>query len=328
MNTNSVNNANVTVSTQANAEISEVIQGINFYTICFEISSWTSERSIAPEEMEQFASSGVPTPVLDALRDKKLGKGRITTYDPNSLKIFDAYRGRIRDKLRDLNSFPLMGGSYVFCDEQKYKEALAFIADQEPLYWKDFAEFQKNYDTVLNNYLAANPQHRLIIESKLIPKEWVFRKFSYNYMSYENILPAQGKEKLFEVIFSNLKEYLVKRGEENAKKSIGVRAMQTLMQRCINVTREFMAVKPKELTTLIGVFQQIQEQLANIAVADRKKRFKQICEDLADSNWLDSAMSGNPTATTTVTAQEVPEQQAEATNVQSPVVTGWQNSMW
>ena len=324
---NNTNSNTNTVST-TNENISEVLQGINFYTICFEISSWTSERSIAPEEMEQFASSGVPTPVLDALRDKKLGKGRITTYDPNSLKIFDAYRGRIRDKLRDLNSFPLMGGSYVFCDEQKYKEALAFIADQEPLYWKDFAEFQKNYDTVLNNYLAANPQHRLIIESKLIPKEWVFRKFSYNYMSYENILPAQGKEKLFEVIFSNLKEYLVKRGEENAKKSIGVRAMQTLMQRCINVTREFMAVKPKELTTLIGVFQQIQEQLANIAVADRKKRFKQICEDLADSNWLDSAMSGNPTATTTVTAQEVPEQQAEATNVQSPVVTGWQNSMW
>ena len=319
-------NSNVTVSTQANAEISEVIQGINFYTICFEISSWTSERCIAPEEMEQFASAGVPTPVLDALREKKLGKGRITTYDPDALKIFDAYRGRIRDKLRDLNSFPLMGGSYVFCDEQKYKEALAFIADQEPQYWKDFAEFQKNYDTVLENYLAANPQHRLIIESKLIPKEWVFRKFSYNYMSYENILPAQGKEKLFEVIFSNLKEYLVKRGEETAKKSIGVRAMQTLMQRCINVTREFMAVKPKELTTLIGVFQQIQEQLANIAVADRKTRFKEICRNLADENWLDAAMTGQPTST----AQEAPEQQADTTTsaVQSPVQTGWQNSMW
>ena len=145
-------------------------------------------------------------------------------------------------------------------------------------------------------------------------------------MSYENILPAQGKEKLFEVIFSNLKEYLVKRGEENAKKSIGVRAMQTLMQRCINVTREFMAVKPKELTTLIGVFQQIQEQLANIAVADRKTRFKEICRNLADENWLDTAMSGQPTTTT---AQEpAPEQKAEATNVQSPVQTGWQNSMW
>jgi hypothetical protein len=219
-----------------------------------------------------------------------------------------------------------MGGSYVFCDEQKYKEALAFIADQEPQYWKDFAEFQKNYDTVLENYLAANPQHRLIIESKLIPKEWVFRKFSYNYMSYENILPAQGKEKLFEVIFSNLKEYLVKRGEENAKKNIGVRAMQTLMQRCINVTREFIAVKPKELTTLIGVFQQIQEQLANIAVADRKTRFKEICRNLADENWLDAAMTGQPTST----AQEAPEQQADTTTsaVQSPVQTGWQNSMW
>ena len=318
------NVSNVNTTSNTNTDVENVIQGINFYTITFEISSWTSERSIAPEEMEQFASAGVPTPVLDALRDKKLGKGRITTYDPDALKIFDAYRGRIRDKLRDLNSFPLMGGSYVFCDEQKYKEALAFIADQEPQYWKDFQEFKDNYDQVLNNYLAANPQHRLIIESKLIPKEWVFRKFSYNYMSYENILPAQGKEKLFEVIFSNLKEYLVKRGEENAKKSIGVRAMQTLMQRCINVTREFMAVKPKELTTLIGVFQQIQEQLANIAVSDRKTRFKEICRNLADENWLDTAMSGQPT-----TAQEsAPEQKAETATVQSPVQTGWQNSMW
>lgn len=326
MNTSTVNNANTTTVSTSNTDVENVIQGINFYTICFEISSWTSERSIAPEEMEQFASSGVPTPVLDALREKKLGKGRITTYDPDALKIFDAYRGRIRDKLRDLNSFPLMGGSYVFCDEAKYREALAFIADQEPLYWKDFAEFQKNYDTVLNNYLAANPQHRLIIESKLIPKEWVFRKFSYNYMSYENILPAQGKEKLFEVIFSNLKEYLVKRGEENAKKSIGARAMQTLMQRCINVTKEFVAVKPKELTTLIGVFQQIQEDVANIAVADRKTRFKEICRNLADENWLDAAMTGQPTST----AQEAPEQQADTTTsaVQSPVQTGWQNSMW
>ena len=319
------NVSNVNTTSNTNNDVENVIQGINFYTICFEISSWTSERCIAPEEMEQFASAGVPTPVLDALREKKLGKGRITTYDPDALKIFDAYRGRIRDKLRDLNSFPLMGGSYVFCDEQKYKEALAFIADQEPQYWKDFAEFQKNYDTVLENYLAANPQHRLIIESKLIPKEWVFRKFSYNYMSYENILPAQGKEKLFEVIFSNLKEYLVKRGEENAKKSIGARAMQTLMQRCINVTKEFVAVKPKELTTLIGVFQQIQEDVANIAVADRKTRFKEICRNLADENWLDAAMSGQPTST----AQEpAPEQKAETATVQSPVQTGWQNSMW
>ena len=158
-------NSNVTVSTQANAEISEVIQGINFYTICFEISSWTSERCIAPEEMEQFASAGVPTPVLDALREKKLGKGRITTYDPDALKIFDAYRGRIRDKLRDLNSFPLMGGSYVFCDEQKYKEALAFIADQEPQYWKDFAEFQKNYDTVLIRNIDSLLSQNLFLRS-------------------------------------------------------------------------------------------------------------------------------------------------------------------
>ena len=319
-------NSNVTVSTQANAEISEVIQGINFYTICFEISSWTSERCIAPEEMEQFASAGVPTPVLDALREKKLGKGRITTYDPDALKIFDAYRGRIRDKLRDLNSFPLMGGSYVFCDEQKYKEALAFIADQEPQYWKDFAEFQKNYDTVLENYLAANPQHRLIIESKLIPKEWVFRKFSYNYMSYENILPAQGKEKLYEVVFNNLIENLLKKAGEALRNAVGLRGLKNMIQRCIDVVSEFKPVKPAELGNLISGYQQVLDSLDSIAVADRKTRFKEICRNLADENWLDAAMTGQPTST----AQEAPEQQADTTTsaVQSPVQTGWQNSMW
>lgn len=323
--TTTSNNANVTVST-TNNEVSEVIQGINFYTICFEISSWTSERSIAPEEMEQFASSGVPTPVLDALREKKLGKGRITTYDPDALKIFDAYRGRIRDKLRDLNSFPLMGGSYIFCDEQKYREALAFIADQEPLYWKDFAEFQKNYDTVLENYLAANPQHRLIIESKLIPKEWVFRKFSYNYMSYENILPAQGKEKLYEVVFSNLVENLLKKAGEALRNAVGLRGVKSMIQRCIDVVSEFQPVKPAELGNLITEYKRILDSLDGIAVADRKKRFSEICGNLADENWLTSIMEGTQPST----AQEsAPEQQAEATStVQSPVVTGWQNSMW
>ena len=71
-NTNTNTNTNTTVS---NENVKSVIQSINFYTITFEISSWTSERTIAPEEMEQLANSGVPTPVLDALRDKKLGKG-------------------------------------------------------------------------------------------------------------------------------------------------------------------------------------------------------------------------------------------------------------
>ena len=176
MNTSTVNNANTTTVSTSNTDVENVIQGINFYTITFEISAWTSERCISPEEMEQFASAGVPTPVLDALREKKLGKGRIMTYDPNALKVFDAFRGRILDKLRDLNSFPLMGGSYIFRDEAKYREALSFIQAQEPEYWNEFNKFKKNYDQVLSQYLADNAQHRLIIESKLIPKEWVFRK--------------------------------------------------------------------------------------------------------------------------------------------------------
>lgn len=319
---------NTNVST--NNEVSEVIQGINFYTITFEISSWTSERTIAPEEMEQLANSGVPTPVLDALRDKKLGKGKIITYDQDALKPFDAFRGRIRDKLRDLKSFPFMGGSYIFCDEQKYREALAFIQAQEPEYWKQFRYFESHYDEVLAKYIAQNPQHEVIIRSKLIPKEVVLRtKFSYDYISFENILPAQGKEKFYEVVFNSLKENILKKAGEALRNAVGLRGMKTMIQRCIDVVSEFQPVKTVELGNLITEYNRILNSLDGIAVADRKKRFKQICEDLADSNWLDSAMSGNPTATTTVTAQEsAPEQKAEATNVQTPVSTGWQNSMW
>ena len=326
MNTSTVNNANTTTVSTSNTDVENVIQGINFYTITFEISAWTSERCISPEEMEQFASAGVPTPVLDALREKKLGKGRIMTYDPNALKIFDAFRGRIRDKLRDLNSFPLMGGSYIFRDEAKYREALAFIQAQEPEYWNEFNKFKKNYDQVLSQYLADNAQHRLIIESKLIPKEWVFRKFSYNYMSYENILPAQGKEKLYEVVFSNLVENLLKKAGEALRNAVGLRGLKNMIQRCIDVVSEFKPVKPAELGNLISGYQQVLDSLDSIAVADRKTRFKEICRNLADENWLDTAMSGQPTTTT---AQEsAPEQQAETATVQSPVQTGWQNSMW
>lgn len=327
--TNSNNvNSNVNV---ANSNVSEVIQSINFYTICFEISAWTAERTIAPEEMEQFAQQGVPTPVLDALRDKKLGKGKIQTYDSDALKPFDAFRGRIRDKLRDLNSFPFMGGSYIFCDEQKYREALDFIKNQEPEYWKQFRYFESHYDEVLAKYIAENPQHEAIIRSKLVPKEVVLRtKFSYDFISFENILPAQGKEKFYQVVFNSLKENILKKAGEALRNSVGLRGMKSMIQRCIDVVSEFKPVKPVELGNLITEYKRILDSLDGIAVADRKKRFKQICEDLANSDWLDSAMSGKPTGTTAATAQEsAPEQKADNTStVQSPVQTGWQNSMW
>lgn len=329
---NTTNNTNTnTNTTVSNENVKSVIQSINFYTITFEISSWTSERTIAPEEMEQLANSGVPTPVLDALRDKKLGKGKIVTYDQDALKPFDAFRGRIRDKLRDLKSFPFMGGSYIFCDEQKYREALDFIKNQEPEYWKQFRYFESHYDEVLAKYIAENPQHEVIIRSKLIPKEVVLRtKFSYDYISFENILPAQGKEKFYQVVFNSLKENVLKKASEALRNGFGLRGMKNTIQRCIDVVSEFQPVKPVELGNLISNYQQVLDSLDSIAVADRKKRFKQICEDLADSNWLDSAMSGKPTGTTAATAQEpAPEQKAETTaTVQSPVQTGWQNSMW
>lgn len=327
--TNSNNNVNSNVV--SNANVSEVIQNINFYTICFEISAWTAERTIAPEEMEQFAQQGIPTPVLDALRDKKLGKGKILTYDPDALKPFDAFRGRIRDKLRDLKSFPFMGGSYIFCDEAKYREALKFIEDQKPLYWQTYRSFEQNYDAVLANYIAQHPQHETIIRNKIIPKEIVLKtKFSYDYISFENILPAQGKEKFYEVVFNSLKENILKKAGEALRNAVGLRGVKSMIQRCIDVVSEFKPVKPVELGNLITEYKRILDSLDGIAVADRKKRFKQICEDLADSNWLDSAMSGKPTGTTAATAQEsAPEQKADNTStVQSPVQTGWQNSMW
>ena len=99
-----------------------------------------------------------------------------------------------------------------------------------------------------------------------------------------------------------------------------------MIQRCIDVVSEFKPVKPAELGNLISGYQQVLDSLDSIAVADRKTRFKEICRNLADENWLDTAMSGQPTTTT---AQEsAPEQQAETATVQSPVQTGWQNSMW
>ena len=324
MNTNSVNNANVTVSTQANAEISEVIQGINFYTINFSISAWTSERSILPEEMEQFANSGVPTPVLDAIRDGKLGKGKILTYDKEALKVFDAFRGRIRDKLRDLHSFPYLGGSYIFCDEAKYREALDFIKSQEPEYWEKFQYFKNHFDEVLEKYIRANPQHEVIIRQKLIPKDLVMSKFSYRYISFENILPAQGKEKFYEVIFDSLVDTVRKKANEALTNQVGLRGVKTMVQYIEDICTEFKPVATAKLDNLISECQSILGSVDAIPVSDRKKRFKEICGNLADENWLDSIMEG-----TKPTAQEpAPEQKAEATNVQTPVSTGWQNSMW
>ena len=325
MNTNSVNNANVTVSTQANAEISEVIQGINFYTINFAISAWTSERSILPEEMEQFANSGVPTPVLDAIRDGKLGKGKILTYDKEALKVFDAFRGRIRDKLRDLHSFPYLGGSYIFCDEAKYREALDFIKSQEPEYWEKFQYFKDHYDEVLEKYIRANPQHEVIIRQKIIPKELVMTKFSYRYISFENILPAQGKERFYEVIFDSLMDTIRKKANEALTNQVGLRGVKTMVQYIEDICTEFKPVATAKLDNLISACQSILGSVDAIPVSDRKKRFKEICGNLADENWLTSIMEG-----TQPTAQEpAPEQKAETTaTVQSPVQTGWQNSMW
>ena len=197
MTTSNVSN---TTNTTVSSNVESVIQGINFYTINFAISAWTSERNIAPEEMEKFAQNGVPTPVLAAIRDGKLGKGKILTYDKEALKVFDAFRGRIRDKLRDLHSFPYLGGSYIFCDEAKYREALDFIKSQEPEYWEKFQYFKDHYDEVLEKYIRANPQHEVIIRQKIIPKELVMTKFSYRFISFENILPAQGKERFYEKI--------------------------------------------------------------------------------------------------------------------------------
>ena len=326
MNTNSVNNANVTVSTQANAEISEVIQGINFYTINFAISAWTSERSILPEEMEQFANSGVPTPVLDAIRDGKLGKGKILTYDKEALKVFDAFRGRIRDKLRDLHSFPYLGGSYIFCDEAKYREALDFIKSQEPEYWEKFQYFKDHYDEVLEKYIRANPQHEVIIRQKLIPKDLVMSKFSYRFISFENILPAQGKERFYEVIFDSLMDTIRKKANEALTNQVGLRGVKTMVQYIEDICTEFKPVATAKLDNLISACQSILGSVDAIPVSDRKKRFKEICGNLADENWLDSIMEGTQPST----AQEsAPEQKADNTStVQSPVQTGWQNSMW
>lgn len=316
---------NTTVSS-SNNNVESVIQGINFYTINFAISAWTSERNIAPEEMEKFAQNGVPTPVLDAIRDGKLGKGKILTYDKEALKVFDAFRGRIRDKLRDLHSFPYLGGSYIFCDEQKYREALDFIKSQEPEYWEKFQYFKSHYDEVLEKYIQANPQHEVIIRQKLIPKDLVMSKFSYRYISFENILPAQGKERFYEVIFDSLMDTIRKKANEALTNQVGLRGVKTMVQYIEDICTEFKPVATTKLDNLISACQSILGSVDAIPVSDRKKRFKEICGNLADENWLDSIMEG----TQPTTAQEsAPEQKADNTStVQSPVVTGWQNSMW
>jgi len=321
MTTSNVSN---TTNTTVSSNVESVIQGINFYTINFAISAWTSERNIAPEEMEKFAQNGVPTPVLDAIRDGKLGKGKILTYDKEALKVFDAFRGRIRDKLRDLHSFPYLGGSYIFCDEQKYREALDFIKNQEPEYWEKFQYFKSHYDEVLEKYIQENPQHEVIIRQKIIPKELVMSKFSYRYISFENILPAQGKEKFYEVIFDSLVDTVRKKANEALTNQVGLRGVKTMVQYIEDICTEFKPVATTKLNNLISACQSILGSVDSIPVSDRKKRFKEICGNLADENWLDSIMEG-----TQPTAQEAPEQKAEATSaVQSPVQTGWQNSMW
>ena len=321
MTTSNVSN---TTNTTVSSNVESVIQGINFYTINFAISAWTSERNIAPEEMEKFAQNGVPTPVLDAIRDGKLGKGKILTYDKEALKVFDAFRGRIRDKLRDLHSFPYLGGSYIFCDEQKYREALDFIKSQEPEYWEKFQYFKDHYDEVLEKYIRANPQHEVIIRQKIIPKELVMTKFSYRFISFENILPAQGKERFYEVIFDSLMDTVRKKANEALTNKVGLRGLKTMVQYIEDICTEFKPVATAKLDNLISACQSILGSVDAIPVSDRKKRFSEICGNLADENWLDSIMEG-----TKPTAQEpAPEQKAEATNVQTPVSTGWQNSMW
>jgi len=321
MTTSNVSN---TTNTTVSSNVESVIQGINFYTINFAISAWTSERNIAPEEMEKFAQNGVPTPVLDAIRDGKLGKGKILTYDKEALKVFDAFRGRIRDKLRDLHSFPYLGGSYIFCDEQKYREALDFIKSQEPEYWEKFQYFKDHYDEVLEKYIRANPQHEVIIRQKIIPKELVMTKFSYRFISFENILPAQGKERFYEVIFDSLMDTVRKKANEALTNKVGLRGLKTMVQYIEDICTEFKPVAAEKLDKLISECQNVLDSVDAIPVSDRKKRFSEICGNLADENWLDSIMEG-----TKPTAQEpAPEQKAEATNVQTPVSTGWQNSMW
>jgi len=325
MNT-SVNTNTSTTNNNENGVVVDVIQNINFYTINFAISAWTSERNIAPEEMEKFAQNGVPTPVLDAIRDGKLGKGKILTYDKEALKVFDAFRGRIRDKLRDLHSFPYLGGSYIFCDEQKYREALEFIKSQEPEYWEKFQYFKSHYDEVLEKYIQENPQHEVIIRQKIIPKELVMSKFSYRYISFENILPAQGKEKFYEVIFDSLVDTVRKKANEALTNKVGLRGLKTMVQYIEDICTEFKPVAAEKLDKLISECQNVLDSVDAIPVSDRKKRFSEICGNLADENWLTSIMEG--TQPTTTAQEPAPEQKAETATVQSPVQTGWQNSMW
>ena len=148
------------------------------YLINFEVSAWTSERKISPCEMESLLGVANPTPIINALKDAGVGgKGRISTYDKEALKPFDAVRGRIRDKFRDLNSYASIGGSYVFTDKGKYKQALDFLETQRPVFQAELSKFVTNFDLVLEDYIARNKVHEPLIRAKLISKEAIFAKF-------------------------------------------------------------------------------------------------------------------------------------------------------
>ena len=150
-------------------------------------------------------------------------------------------------------------------------------------------------------------------------------KFSYRYISFENILPAQGKERFYEVIFDSLMDTIRKKANEALTNQVGLRGVKTMVQYIEDICTEFKPVATAKLDNLISACQSILGSVDAIPVSDRKKRFKEICGNLADENWLTSIMEG-----TQPTAQEpAPEQKAETTaTVQSPVQTGWQNSMW
>ena len=149
-------------------------------------------------------------------------------------------------------------------------------------------------------------------------------KFSYRFISVENMLTAQGKERLYEVIFDSLMDTVRKKANEALTNQVGLRGVKTMVQYIEDICTEFKPVAIDKLNNLISACQSILGSVDSIPVSDRKKRFKEICGNLADENWLDSIMEG-----TKPTAQEpAPEQKAEATNVQTPVSTGWQNSMW
>ena len=142
--------------------------------IHLDVSTWSGRKKLYLEDLRGVTNGSIPPGDLASLGSKRI-------IDPKSLRVFHRIWQQA-DRMLASVGVRFLGGYAIA--ESELDDVLSRMEELKDWFYQERSQFIKNYDDLVDNWIAQHPEWEAIIAQSVTPSGTVASRIKFNYQAF------------------------------------------------------------------------------------------------------------------------------------------------